>query len=434
MQRVLKRLVNSPIAAVIAAAGLRLIGLYSLFRWRPWLVVNPMMSGGEVTQIAKSIVMGKGFGNPLGIVDTGPTAWVCPVYPYIVAGFFSIGGIHTTESTLMLLALNCIFTGLTIFPIYAIAKHTFGTQTAIYASWIWVVLPSAWQIPIRLTWDSTLNALSFAVIFWATLAVRGQRAILKWVGYGALWAVCALINTSIMSLIPFFVAWILWNLYRQSKPWLRQLATALLVFVLGVAPWTLRNYMAFGKFIPLRSNFGLVLWMANHSESLGFDGFSSPYGNAQQATIYRQMGEAEYMRTKKLEAYAFMKSHPKRTLANALRNVWIFWFGVTDREVNPWYGSSEYRTIDFIANAAIISLGLVGILLALRSRNAAALLYLAVLIFFPPLYYLTRPGLRFRLAIEPILAVLAAYGAVCILNWLRKPAVQQGLRDTAAAT
>ncbi len=370
-------------------------------------------------------MLGKGFGNPLGLVDTGPTAWVCPAYPYMVAGVFSIGGMYTAKARLMLLALNCLFAGLTVFAIYAIARRTFGTTAAICASWIWVVLPSAWQIPVRLTWDSTLNALSFAVIFWATLAVRRRRTLITWIGYGALWAAGVLINASIVSLAPFFFGWLLWELRKESLPWLKPLAVALLVFGLGVAPWTLRNYLAFGKFVPLRSNFGLVLWMANHSESPGFDSFSSPYGNLQQATIYQQMGEITYMATKKHEAYRFMKSHVRRTAVNVTRNIWLFWFGVTDRQVNPWYGGSTYASVDFIANTAVVLLAMVGTILAWQSNKSAALLYSVVLLFFPVVYYFTRPALRFRFAIEPILTVLAAYGAVSILTWVtRRPAMQ----------
>jgi len=430
----LKRLASSPATAAITAAGLRLIALYSLFRWRPWLVVNPLMSGGEVTQIAKSIVLGKGFGNPLGIVDTGPTAWVCPVYPYIVAAFFRIGGIHTTSSQLMLLALNCILAGATVFPIYAITKHSFGLRAAIWASWAWVVLPSAWQIPIRLAWDSTLNAFSFAVLFWATLVVRRQRAPAAWIGYGALWSVCVLINASILSLAPFLFSWILWSLHRHARPWFRQLAISLVIFALGVAPWALRNYLVLGKLIPLRSNFGLVLWMANHSESLGFDGFSSPYGNAQQAMLYREMGEAEYMKTKKHEAYAFMKAHPGRTIANAIRNAWIFWIDVTNRDVNPWYGASRAADVDFVANTMLIFLAAIAVVMAFRCHNATVVPYLAVLLFFPPLYYLTRPGLRFRFAIEPVLTVLAAYGAVSIVDWVRRYTAVQPRSEVTTAS
>ena len=149
MQASAKPFYYSPVFLAVAAAVLRLAGLYVAWRWRPWVVVNPLMSGGEVTQIARSIVSGKGFGNPLGVIDTGPTAWLCPAYPYLVAVVFKLAGIYTEKSRLILLALNCVFAGLTVFPIYATAKRTFGAEVAVLASWIWVVLPSAWQMPIR---------------------------------------------------------------------------------------------------------------------------------------------------------------------------------------------------------------------------------------------------------------------------------------------
>ncbi len=409
----------SPIFLAITASVLRLVGLYGAWRWRPWVVVNPVQSGGEVVQIARSIVSGNGFGNPLGVINTGPTAWVCPVYPYLVAGIFRLGGIYSEKSRLILLALNCIFAGLTIFPIYGIAKRTFGTHVAVLASWIWIVLPSAWQIPIRMAWDSTLDALSLAVILWATVAIREERRLWRWAAYGALWALAALINASILSLAPFLFGWLLWELRKKALPWVKPLAIAVLVCAIGVAPWTFRNYLVFGKFIPIRSNMGLVLWMGNHAGSEGFDTTLSPYGNMQQAALYKQMGEVAYMTAKKHEAVAVMKAHPTKTLGMALRNAWTLWFGVTDRQANPWYGGSKYLSIDFIANAVVILLGLVGIVLVLRSHVSSAPLYLAVLVVFPLIYYVTRPALRFRFAIEPMLVILAAYGAVCLFSWIK---------------
>lgn len=425
MQASAKPFYYSSLFLAVAAFVLRLAGLYVVWRWKPWVVVNPVLTGGEVTQIARSIVSGKGFGNPLGIIDTGPTAWLCPAYPYLVAGVFKFAGTYTEKARLILLALNCLFAGLIVFPIYGTAKRTFGAEVAVLASWIWVVLPSAWQIPIRMAWDSTLNALVFAMILWATVAIRGQRRLFVWVSYGALWAVGLLINASILSLAPFLFGWLLWELRKQAVPWIKPLAIAALACALGVAPWTYRNYLAFGKIIPIRSNMGLVLWMGNNPASDGFNDKLSPYGNREQASLYIQMGEIAYMTAKKHEAVAFMKSHPGRTFTMAVRNAWTFWFGVTDRRTNPWYGGATYLSIDFIANAVIVLLGLIGTVGAVRSCMSSAWLYLSILTVFPLIYYLTRPALRFRFAIEPMLVILAAYGAVCLLNWVNENRVRQ---------
>src|SRR5208283_4896298 len=53
--------------------------------------------GYEAGRIARSIVQGRGFGSPL-FEDTGPTAWMTPVYPYLVAGVFKLFGTYTKLS------------------------------------------------------------------------------------------------------------------------------------------------------------------------------------------------------------------------------------------------------------------------------------------------------------------------------------------------
>src|SRR5262249_2462351 len=58
--------------------------------------------GYEAGRIAKSIIQGHGFSSPL-FSDTGPTAWMTPVYPYIVAGFFKVFGLYTLTAAVALL-------------------------------------------------------------------------------------------------------------------------------------------------------------------------------------------------------------------------------------------------------------------------------------------------------------------------------------------
>ena len=420
-----KRLFCNPFFIASTATVLRLTPLFLAYRFKPWLVVGPS-TGGEVIQIARSIASGNGFGNPVAGMTTGPTAWLCPVYPYIVAGAFKLAGIYTAESRLLLLVLNCVLAGLTVFPIYAIARRTVGTTTAICAAWMWVVLPVAWHVPLRLIWDSTLNALALAVLCWATLFMRGSRRRLPWAGYGAIWAIAALTSASVLSLMPFFLGWLIWELRQESLPWFKPVATAVLVFALGLAPWTLRNYLVFRQFVLIRSNFGLVLWMGNHPGTSGFDVSLTPFGNSQPAAAYRRMGEIAFMAEQKRNAYAFIASHPGRTLASAVHNAWTFWIDVTDQKANPWYGGHGYLNLRFLSNAALLLLGLAGIFRLLRSHNPAAPLYLSVLVIFPLIYYLTRPAVRFRFAIEPVLTVLAAYGAVWIWNWIDQRNLQRG--------
>ena len=51
--------------------------------------------GYELGRVARAIAAGQGFSSPLRFVDTGPTAWFTPIYPYLIAGIFKIWGIFS---------------------------------------------------------------------------------------------------------------------------------------------------------------------------------------------------------------------------------------------------------------------------------------------------------------------------------------------------
>jgi len=51
----------------------------------------------ESGNIAVSLAKGNGFGSPFR-VDTGPTAWMSPLYPLLLSGILRIFGIYTYQS------------------------------------------------------------------------------------------------------------------------------------------------------------------------------------------------------------------------------------------------------------------------------------------------------------------------------------------------
>jgi hypothetical protein len=75
--------------------------------------------GYEAGRIARTIVQGRGFSSPL-FEDTGPTAWMTPVYPYLVAGVFKLFGIYTKASAIVLLSLNALMSALICILVFRI--------------------------------------------------------------------------------------------------------------------------------------------------------------------------------------------------------------------------------------------------------------------------------------------------------------------------
>ena len=373
--------------------------------------------GYELGRVARAIAAGQGFSSPLRMVDTGPTVWFTPIFPYLVAGIFKILGIYSVMSEIVIQTLNCAFSALTIIPIYGIAKRTFGKASAIGAAWVWVFLPTALYFPILWIWDTALIGLFFALIFWATLAMPEKHGLLPWAGYGALWVTGVLINPSILSLFPFFLAWLIWEARKVEIPWAKPVAVALLIFTIGLVPWTVRNYRVFGKFIVLRSNFGLELWLGNNPDVTDtMSNWAHPNDNPAEAAKYARMGEIAYMADKEHEAFAFMRTHPLETLDFMFRRFVENWLGITDSPADLWANGNLKVQGFIILNSLLSVLCLLGALYARRARIPEAPLYAMVLLIFPLVFYVTHSSLRYRFPIDPIIVVLAVSAVAHLIS------------------
>src|SRR5580658_11223716 len=62
----------------------------------------------ESGNIAHSLVTGHGFSSPFR-VDTGPTAWMTPVYPVLLAGIFRLRGTYNFNAWSAAVLLNILF-------------------------------------------------------------------------------------------------------------------------------------------------------------------------------------------------------------------------------------------------------------------------------------------------------------------------------------
>jgi 4-amino-4-deoxy-L-arabinose transferase-like glycosyltransferase len=417
MKSFLKRLLSSPVFITGLAFALRMILLYIQSR----VSLNPVRTnlpyGAELGSVARAIASGEGFSSPLPTVRTGPTIWFTPIYPYLIAGIFKLWGIYSDTSHIVIQTMNCAFAALTIIPIHGIAKRIFGNGVAVGAAWAWAFLPTAFYYPMIWVWDTTLIAFVFSLIFWATLAIGKKREILPWAGYGALWAFGILINPSIMSLFPFFLGWLVWEARKSMVPWAKPVAAALLVFVICLVPWTIRNYRVFGKFIVLRSNFGLELWLGNNPKVTDTVGdWQHPTGNREEAAKFKRLGEIAYMAEKEHESVAYMRTHPGDTLILIFRRFEINWLAFSDSFVDVWNSGQLLSRSFLVLNSLQSLLCMLGALYAFRARHVEAALFAMVLLIFPLIFYVTHATLRYRFPIDPIMVILATSAVAHVLS------------------
>src|SRR5262249_19880452 len=134
-----------------------------------------------------------------------------------------------------------------------------------------------------------------------------------WSAYGLGWGFAALVNPVLCLALPFLLAWVALCRRSAGAATLRPALTAMLLFLLAVAPWTARNYFALDGFTFIKSNFGLELWLGNNPEVPKDDVYAAllhPMNNHQQLFQLAFAGELPYMRAKQRAAVSFISKHP----------------------------------------------------------------------------------------------------------------------------
>lgn len=413
-----RRALESPGLMVLVALTLR-VGLMSVLRSYE---LNPYLDyfnfGGEAGRIARSLVRGEGFASPFH-EPTGPTAVIAPLYPLLLAGIFALFGIYTTASSWVALALNSLFSAVTCLTVFFIAKKTFGLRVAVWAGWVWAVLPSAVFWPTRLVWETSLSTLLFSLCFLLALHLGASAGVGGWLGFGALWGLTGLSNPSLLAFFPFCLGW-MWYRHRGQRRAAVLLAGVVLMVACAVLPWTLRNYVAFGRLVPLRSSMGLALLMGNQEGATGLAmWWVQPVVDAAEMAKFRRLGELAYMEEKEREALRFIAEHPGTFALLSLKRVGYFWFGTPD--IDRLFGAfgrlGGAKRAFFVLSSL---LPFVGLVLMIAGRRPGAFLFASSLLVYPVLFYVTMPLERYRHPIEPQMVVLAIFAVLALMAEVRR--------------
>ena len=388
------RLRSLPVILGVALLG-RLLVLADVAFTHPhnWLFSHPY----EMGFLANSLLHGHGFSSPFG-VPTGPTAMIAPGYPILIAAVFFVFGTYTFASEIAIIALQILVSLVTIWLMMRLCRQLLDDRTAILAGAFWAVsLPLLW-IP-TIFWETSLSACALPAMLLLALYCHRQPTINAWLLLGVSSAIVALVNPALLPTLLAILAWSAWQTRRISRT--RPLV-GLLALLLIFSVWPIRNACRFHAFIPLRSTAGIELWMGNRPGATGFlDESIFPMYNKSELASYVTMGEVAYTRDKTAQAWDYIRAHPAIFLRLTLRRCFRFWSGT---------GSAGAPLIYELHALLTSLLGFAGLAFLYRNRmRAFAVLMALPLLLFPLPYYITHAEFRYRLNIDPLLTLLAAY-------------------------
>jgi 4-amino-4-deoxy-L-arabinose transferase-like glycosyltransferase len=374
--------------------------------------------GWEMGRIARALVSGHGYADPFR-GHTGPTAWVTPLYPLLMAAVFKVFGIYTLTSAWILLTVNSFFSALTVRAIWEIGARCFNRRVAAWAAWFWVLYPAAMQYAVRWIWEMTLTTCLFSWVLVLALRMRniggvpeGGPASLpttmttaRWAAFGLLWGAIGLSNPALLIFLPVCGLWVLMG----AESWRRRLSGVIvssLVFSACLAPWIVRNSLAFGHFVPMRGNFGTEFYLGNGPGATGLlMEYDQPMQAPDQLRLYAEMGEIAYSKMRGRAAMAVVRKDPWHFAGDVFKRVFFFWAAVPHPSDDaPWV---EYgRNLNFVFTSVC---GLLGLAWALKQRTPAAGMFAWAFLLLPLVYYFVTVHARFRHPLEPLIVVLGVY-------------------------
>ena len=399
------------VGCLAAALALRLA--FALFYW----VDQPLTHDErEYLALARSVARGDGFRYPADEPRPGTAQQFgrAPGYPLFLA---TLGVMQPAEHAPRRVQIAQAFVGTVIVLLIAsIASRAAGPRAGLVAGAVAAVYPPLVWTPAYVLSETLFSALALAVARVLQSLDRGSGIGGRGSGVGHRGSVIAgvltgaaiLTRPGMVFFLPFAALW-LWRRRRAADA-----AIFLVVSVLCVAPWTIRNHQVYGRWIAVASEGGVTFWTGNHPLAIGEGDLAanSEIKRAELAfrTSHPGLTAEELEPLYYRDAFAWIREHPGAWLGLIARKAFY-----TVVPAGPSYAvhSVKYVAASVAAYVLVLAAAVAG---AWRWRASgrrtgpvplwlmAASTVAAGLVFFPQE--------RFRIpVIDPALIVTAALAA-----------------------
>ena len=410
-------------ALLVSVVAVTRIGLEILPDWHN-------VEGWEVYWIAKSLAAGEGYSFPSThrwlfdpVYDGGfhPTAWVDPLYTFCLAGLIKLfGDYHQLAAAVFNLVLLLAVFGLT----YRLGERLMSAPAGLIAV---LTLSLIKAFPrTALFMNNTLMASAMVLLSALMLVKFLEGPTNRRAGaLGLVSGLTALACPSALYFIPVTAAIVAVEGLRKQGFAVTQAILVLVVAAMIVLPWTVRNYLVFGKFVSIRTGAGQITFVgvvatagtvkpellrsnikppwsastprsavkqvaADHDKHLALNHFQKKYAKEVAPAKYATMNEAQRDSWFLQETKAFLHTYPVLSAQLAITKIEVF------VRVMGSFGTM------------VCLLAALGGFLAIRTP-AIQILALWVGSYVGPFLLVICYYDRYRAPIEPLLVVFAVF-------------------------
>lgn len=390
-----------------------------------------------------------------------------PGYELFLAGVFRVGGVDPLAAKIANVALST----LTVAAAALLARSLGGPRAGRLAGWLCALHPGLVAFSHYLYSETLFAALLTGGALFAFRRPQGATRV-EQVAAGVLFGLAILTRSVLLYFLPL---WVAVQALRRRGPEARRALVVTLVALAVVAPWTLRNALRYGAFVPVDSTAAMTAYFAFQpsafNRDLGFvadwqpRGRPCPYVPLEPAPVLPSLAELRgwlppgagaffeegeplldtklaqvrswvlvdwpaVARCERARAAELVRRDPVAPLRNAARRIYAFWgpnnfllravhageyaAAPLDRARYAWVKSALVGFHVLVLAAAILALG--------RRAAPGLVAWTAGLAAYSTAVHAVAVSFsRYRLPLMPLLIVLASL-------WLARPALPEGRR------
>jgi hypothetical protein len=387
--------------------------------------------------LARRIVQGYGFSfgedHWPATAANQPTAHWSYLYTLYLAAIYAVFGVQPIVARLVQAVIAGV---LHIWLTWRIGRRVFGRMTGLVAA----SLCAGYVYFFYYAGALLTETFYFVGILWVIdVSLRLNRnsppansvAYLLWVELGFAIAVTGLLRQVFLIFAPFLFLWLWWSIHAResSSPqgaksphghlWEALQGTILsgLVIVMLICPWTVRNYEAFGTFVPLNTSAGFALYWGNHP-IYGTHFVSLLPGNWTTYTglipaELRSLNEGELDRALFKEGLKFIVDDPGRFLLlsiSRIREYFKFWPSASSGIMSNVSRMASFAVcLPFMLYGVWVSFSFIRRSRSPNQRAEIVLLYLFVAVY-SGIHLTSWALIRYRLPVDTVLLIFAAIG------------------------
>jgi hypothetical protein len=423
---------------LVLAFGLRVA-------WVAYAGVQPRFASDPSAYLlhGEALARGEGYVNPLvdianadhrargePLEPASPASFYPPGYPVFV-GAVVWGVWHSPVPDNAVVrtvgVLQALLGTLSVLFAYLIGRVAFRrTRVALLAAAAVALYPNLISTTATLQLETVFVFLTLlTVLVMLPVVVADRPGAGRLVAVGALAGAVALVRPTVGLVIIALLGTLLVARVPPASL-VRSIGVVLVVMLLVLVPWTVRNAVRLGAFVPVATGIGPTLCVSRNPDATGALDTTLMYERCQPHRAFATPAALDVATSNygTRRAASWVLHHPTREFRMWITRMRLAFrddtSGLADtRETMTRGWSGIVTSVSNAASFAVLALAAVGAVVVLRRRNRAAVLVLfaALALALQPIILYGDP--RYRVPAEPFFAMLAAVGLLAVSSTAR---------------